>query len=312
METAAPVAAVATTSQELPSLPEARRVAVVIPGTTAELPPLAFFGCTQLVSVEIQSGVTVVGQKAFDGCTGLVRVTLPDGLTRIDPGAFKGCTHLAEINMPPSVNKIEHRAFEGCASLARFVIPEAVDWIMWSVFDGCAALTSIEIPKAVTKIGPAAFAGCKSLTSVAIPEGVTYVDSHAFSECEHLIVATLPRRDTHFVNANHKSQVFVGCRRLQYVIAPAMLDNPANHFDGTPVLSLGGLVDDTPTTRLRASALRFWSRATHHLCSEARRQWVVLLMLVAGRLSTEGRHVPPEVWVNILGAIPRDQLGPKG
>ena len=67
----------------------------------------------QVEELEIQSGVTSIGDNACVGAERLNSVLLPDTLTRIGAGAFVGCTSLKELTIPASVKEIGDGAFDG-------------------------------------------------------------------------------------------------------------------------------------------------------------------------------------------------------
>ena len=50
--------------------------------------------------VNIQQGVTSIGDDAFSGCTALTSVTIPANVTHIHSNAFSGCTGLTSIDIP--------------------------------------------------------------------------------------------------------------------------------------------------------------------------------------------------------------------
>lgn len=62
--------------------------------------------------------------------------------------------------------------------------------------------------------------------------------------------------------------------------------------------------------RGRAIDLQYWGIQTHGLCSPARRDWVLAVLLVANRLLDGPLTLPREMWYAILGAIRRCELGP--
>ena len=120
-----------------------------------------------ITSVEIESGVTTIGNNAFTFCTNLASINIRAGVTSIGEGAFLGCTSLASINIPTGVTSIGEVAFGGCTGLASINIPASVESIGANAFLGCA-FTSFTIPANVTSIGEQAFAGCSSLASVFV------------------------------------------------------------------------------------------------------------------------------------------------
>ena len=141
---------------------------VVVPSEIDGLAVLGFgtiFAGSNVVAVEIQSGITKIGNKAF-----------------------YGCGDLANIVIPTSVTSIGENAFWNCSSLASIVIPVGVTCIADGTFYGCSDLTSIVIPNGVTSIGSKAFFGCSSLASVVITSSVKTIDSYAFYNCNNLTI----------------------------------------------------------------------------------------------------------------------------
>ncbi|MGM9660342.1 MAG: leucine-rich repeat domain-containing protein, partial [Faecousia sp.] len=69
----------------------------------------------QITSVELQPGVTSVGDYAFAGCSQLEKVSLPDGLLTIGSYAFQGNTALLKIRFPASVTSIASGALANSA-----------------------------------------------------------------------------------------------------------------------------------------------------------------------------------------------------
>ncbi len=121
----------------------------------------------QINSVQIQPGVTSIGNCAFDNCFALVNVLLPDGLTCIGEYAFEECYCLSGITIPSSVSSIGRAAFEHCEKLAgSIVIPEGITRINRGTFFDCYELSSISIPVSVTNIDFLAFYCCNNLTDV--------------------------------------------------------------------------------------------------------------------------------------------------
>ena len=64
-----------------------------------------------ITSVEVNSGVTSIGQYAFAQCPYLQSVSLPEGLTAIRSYVFRECSSLTSITIPNSVTLIGTEAF---------------------------------------------------------------------------------------------------------------------------------------------------------------------------------------------------------
>ncbi len=143
----------------------------------------AFSYCSRLTSITIPDSVTSIGDWAFSYCTGLTSITIPEGVTSIGDYAFRDCSKLTSITIPEGVTSIGNYAFLGCTGLIRITIPEGVTSIGSSAFSGCSGLTSITIPNSVTFIGDGAFYNCIGLSNIMIQEGVRTIGGGAFYSC---------------------------------------------------------------------------------------------------------------------------------
>ena len=148
-----------------------------------------------IVSVELPSGITSIGENAFYGCISLVSITIPDGVTSINAAAFHGCTSLTSISIPDSVVSILQSSFRNCSSLTSISIPDGITTIAQRAFNGCSSLASVTIPDDVTSIEQYAFQGCTSLATVSILGIVSTVGQYAFQNCPsltHIELQTTP------------------------------------------------------------------------------------------------------------------------
>ena len=172
----------------------------------------AFRNCSKLTSIEIPDSVVSIGDYAMFYCSWLTSVTIPDSVTSIGNNAFNNCADLTSITIPDSVTSIGNNAFAGCDSLTSVTIPDSVT----SIGDGAfrdSGLTSVEIPNSVTSIGGYAFASTR-LTSVTIPDSVTSIGDGAFRNTG-LTSVTIPDSVTSI-----GERAFDGCSGLTSVTVP--------------------------------------------------------------------------------------------
>lgn len=69
----------------------------VIPGTVTHIGKNAFYGCSNLTTLDIPEGVTSVGDNAFLSCSLLASVTFPRSMEQIGSRAFCFCSSLKDV-----------------------------------------------------------------------------------------------------------------------------------------------------------------------------------------------------------------------
>lgn len=130
--------------------------------------------------------VKSVGYEAFEDCSNLISVTLPEGITIINQAAFRNCSSLLSVNIPEGVTSIGYEAFSNCNNVTSLVLPNTLTTIGGWAFYNWDGLTSLVIPNSVTSIGDAAFYSCNNITSVMIGAGVESIGDGAFEYCDRL------------------------------------------------------------------------------------------------------------------------------
>lgn len=145
----------------------------------------AFSACVELESVTFPSEeFTRIGEYAFSECQGVESLNLPKSLTTLETGAFCA-TGIKSIKIPKGVKTIGSYAFESCYFLESIGIFEGVETIGDHAFDDCG-LHTVVIPNSVTTIGEQAFFSNNALESVFIGSGITEIGEAAFLACEAL------------------------------------------------------------------------------------------------------------------------------
>ena len=172
--------------------------------------------------------VVGIGSKAFYGCYQITSVTIPSGVKSIGFAAFYNCNYLETVNLPNNLEEIGRYAFGWCIyKLKSITIPNKVKTIAADAFTQCEALEDIIIPNSVQTIGDRAFENCKNLEEVVIPGSVTYFGADAFKDCESLDEVTLPAS---LVAADVKDRCFSGCSEDLEISSTATVGGRIWHF----------------------------------------------------------------------------------
>lgn len=147
-----------------------------------------------------------LGKNAFYGCTNLTSVELPENITSIPDGAFRECTSLTALEIPETVTEIGRSAFEGSA-IQSAEIPASVYSIGSRAYKNCTSLTSVSMPENFYQIDSQTFMGCTSLKSITIPESVSQIGSQAFADVDFESVTSLATYPPSVENENAFSNV---------------------------------------------------------------------------------------------------------
>ena len=105
--------------------------------------PANFLAGSDIETIKIPSGISVLMVCAFARCTSLTQVTFSPGLLSIEERAFQGCRSLKHIELPESLNFIDYAAFSGCAELREVFVDDQIVSIGSDVFKGCLNLREI-------------------------------------------------------------------------------------------------------------------------------------------------------------------------
>ncbi len=111
---------------------------------------------TTIQSVVIEPGVTSIGYWAFANCTNLKTISLPDGITVIEANAFDK-SGLTSIVLPNSVTEVQGSAFNGCKQLASCDLGRGIKHIGKNCFWDCTALKSLKWSDCLETIGSGCF-----------------------------------------------------------------------------------------------------------------------------------------------------------
>lgn len=136
----------------------------------------------QIFTVNINSGVTSIGDLAFARCEYLTNVKLPDTMTRINLGAFAGCRRLTEIVVPEGVKRIGDKTFADCFALTSVTMPVSVTYISFDAFQNCDSLMDVYYGGSKSEWnGITMYSGNECLTAANIHYNAEYGDTYEFS-----------------------------------------------------------------------------------------------------------------------------------
>ena len=113
---------------------------MVIPKTVESIPDAAFYKCTKLKELKVESGSALVsiGKVAFAHCTSLATLNLPSSLETFGSGAFYNCTELRSVILPDTVKYIPDISFAHCTYLEELKLGSALESIGTMVCHGLA------------------------------------------------------------------------------------------------------------------------------------------------------------------------------
>ena len=140
------------TTIEMNAFENSGLISVTIPGTVSDISNEAFFSCTNLKTVTIETGVVETSTRMFGDCTNLTKVTLPNTISDIGLEAFRNCSSLDTLICPrtnPPTTKT--RAFNGCPSTAKVIVPCGAksnyedSWYYLTIVEDCETPPVVEV-----------------------------------------------------------------------------------------------------------------------------------------------------------------------
>ncbi len=177
----------------------------------------AFYGCRELLSIELSASVTEIGDMAFSGCTSLKSVTYGDGLVSVGFCAFANCSALESFkytgSRTPALTDIGECAFWNCRRLY-YLDTGAIENVSVGSFWNCFGETPDEVggvyyyklPETVKTIAEGGY-GNLWFAYVAIPDSVEAIASTAFGATDGAIYVTGKGTlaDEFFTNSGYSS-----------------------------------------------------------------------------------------------------------
>lgn len=153
-----------------------------------------------------------IGEYAFYGCTNITSISLGNGLSMLGDYAFAMCRNLNTVNLPINTNltTLGAYAFANCDTLKEFALPTNVQTIGDFCFFNCANLKTMDMTGelyegdksfSLNKIGYGAFVNCTSLENLKLPKSYNGAD-HKGNNVFHLSTVK-------------------GCKSLKFISTPS-------------------------------------------------------------------------------------------
>lgn len=194
---------------------------IVLPASVSTIESSAFAG-SALKQISIPRTVTRIGSAAFSGCTNLASVSLSEGLTVISSNLFADCRSLTELTIPATVTSIATDAFSGCSSLnsitlaagnTAFTMKDGVlyDSAVTEVYFMPANITAYEIPATLESATIVSFLkGSSLLETVSVEDGNTaYRASNGALYSSDWTLLVVPAKMTELIVAKDAASIDV-------------------------------------------------------------------------------------------------------
>lgn len=175
---------------------------------------------TDIKSVEIENGVTSIGNFAFYYCSNLNNVSIPSSIISIGEKAFGFCSKLTSVTIPASVTNIGDRAFMQCKGLTNITLSEGLTCLGYDMFELCEGLTNVTIPSSVTNVKQGVFSECYNLTTATFSDGVSFIGNSMFYRCQSLTNVTIPSSVIKIENG-----AFTECYMLKNITIPSSVQS---------------------------------------------------------------------------------------
>ena len=213
---------------------------------------------TSLKTLNLELGVTEIGNNAFADQPKLTTINLPEALVSVGDGALTGtavekltvydlgmlgsgfarnCQTLKELTFEMGV--INDYAFKDCTHLEKITMGDSVLAIGRDAFRNCSALTSVVIGEGVERIGSHAFASCAELQTVKLGSKTLEIGEGAFRDCPQMTSVDM---GTSLKTVG--SSAFANCTSVQELLFPPTVESFGRNVFGNcrslKTLSIGG------------------------------------------------------------------------
>ena len=168
---------------------------IVISDSVKTIEKYAIYGCPNLTSIKVGTGVTSIADNAISYNKKLEGIIVQEGNPVFD--SRNGCKAIIKTStnellaggyksvIPEGITTICYQAFGYLEELKEIILPESLAYIDENAFIG-TSINNVTIPDNTIGIGAFAFSNCKSLTSVVIGNGIKHIGWYSFRYCVNL------------------------------------------------------------------------------------------------------------------------------
>ena len=191
----------------------------------------AFHNCVNASgTVDIPGTVRVISTAAFSHCTALTKINLPDSLTNIQGGAFHTYDGVYQRNAIPALRVVPTIGGNAANALSKAdysfrhesyplidlqYLYDGETQTDFAIISANTSIKEVKWPEGITKISSDAFKNCKSLAAIDIPASVNQIDGHAFLNCTELKAVDIPKGVSVI-----RYETFQGCSSLISLTIP--------------------------------------------------------------------------------------------
>lgn len=150
-----------------------------------KIPDYCFSHCSQLRSIDLSfSDITSIGKYAFAECTQLISANLPSWLTSIGDYAFWG-TGLESVFVPNGVTTLGESVFKSCHFLTRVFLPSTLKSIGETCFQGSELIEYVSCDASVPPVcGNSVFSNVTfTRATLSVPEACWRLYAEADTWC---------------------------------------------------------------------------------------------------------------------------------
>ena len=156
-----------------------------------------FLGCKQFEKIILPKTIKKIGQCAFWYCSNLKTLVINSEVINIEPGIWGGCNKLNDVQIINNSNFhfqngiLYDKKYTKIISALQteiygdLTIQEGIKEIQYNSFSNCEFLTSVIFPSSLTTIGDTSFSH-SGIVSVTFNKNIETIGSFAFSCCYKL------------------------------------------------------------------------------------------------------------------------------